>query len=282
MQQDRVTSTRQIAALAALFATFFLAVPVFAEANTWQDLRDELYDGRFMAKSDAVLSLDAPYRTTDDARTNMSVRMAAPQGQTFRSVSLILDDNPMPVSAQIAFADPISTFEFTATMRVNGPTPVHAVAELSNGQLYVAETFVKTSGTGACSAPPGTDPIEALATLGQMELAIRQANPDTATLVSTLRRDANSVLDLEVSIKHPSHSGMQMNQISLLYIPARYVETLQLNLNGAPFATMTGSISLSENPQVTVSVPSGTNRVKAILTDTDGTVTEAERSLADY
>ena len=45
---------------------------------------------------------------------------------------------------------------------------------------------------------------------------------------------------------------------------------------------MTGSISLSENPQVTLSVPSGTRRVRAKLTDSDGTVSEAERDLADY
>ncbi|MEO9527789.1 MAG: hypothetical protein ABJG32_10470 [Roseibium sp.] len=53
-------------------------------------------------------------------------------------------------------------------------------------------------------------------------------------------------------------------------------------MNGAPFATMTGSISLSENPQVTVSVPAGTRRVRARLTDTDGTASEVERDLADY
>ncbi|WP_394701415.1 thiosulfate oxidation carrier protein SoxY [uncultured Roseibium sp.] len=41
---------------------------------------------------------------------------------------------------------PLADFEFAATMRVNGPTPVHAVAELENGQLFMAESFIKTSG----------------------------------------------------------------------------------------------------------------------------------------
>jgi len=276
---SRRLSLRICLALAA--APFLLPDPVAAADASWPDLRAELYGERFLAVSDDVISIDAPYRTDNDARTGISVRLAAPEGHTFRGFHLILDENPMPVSAQLVFAQPLTGFEFAATMRINGPTPVHAVAELENGQLFMAESFVKTSGLGACSAPPGTDPVEALATLGQMELLIRPRT-DTASLVRNLREGHASDMALDVQISHPSHSGMQMDQISLLYIPMRYVETLDIDLNGAPFATMTGSISLSENPKVTVSVPSGTRRVRAKLTDTDGTESEVERDLTDY
>ncbi|POF27989.1 quinoprotein dehydrogenase-associated SoxYZ-like carrier [Roseibium marinum] len=269
------------ACLAAAVIAFLLPAPAAAIEANWPDLRSELYGGRFLAVSDEVISIDAPYRTDNDARTGVTVRLAAPEGHAFRELHLILDENPMPVSAQLTFARPLTAFEFAATMRFNGPTPVHAVAVLENGQLFVAETFVKTSGLGACSAPPGTDPDEALATLGQMELVIRPQT-DSASLVRNLRAGRPNGLALDVKISHPSHSGMQRDQISLLYIPIRYVDTLDINLNGEPFATMTGSISLSENPQVTVSVPKGTRRVRAKLTDTDGTASEVERELADY
>ncbi|WP_394701414.1 thiosulfate oxidation carrier complex protein SoxZ [uncultured Roseibium sp.] len=111
-----------------------------------------------------------------------------------------------------------------------------------------------------------------------MELVIRPLN-DTASLVRKLRNGSTNDLALDVEISHPSHSGMQRDQVSLLYIPARYVETLEIELNGRPFATMSGSISLSENPQVTLSVPAGTRRVRAKLTDSDGTVSDVEREL---
>ncbi len=267
--------------IAAAFMSFLLPDLAAAGEGSWPDLRSELYGERFLGVSDDVISIDVPYRTTNDARTGVTVRMAAPEGHTFKAFQLILDENPMPVSAQLAFARPLAGFEFSATMRVNGPTPVHAVAELENGQLFMAESFIKTSGQGACAAPPGTDPVEALETLGQMELVVRPLN-DTASLVRHLRNGGSSDLALDVEISHPSHSGMQRDQVSLLYIPARYVDTLEIELNGAPFATMTGSISLSENPQVTFSVPSGTRRVRAKLTDSDGTVSEAERDLTDY
>lgn len=269
------------AGLAAAVLAAFLSLPAAATEASWPDLRSALFGGRYLATSNEVISIEAPYRTDNDARTDVTVRLAAPEGQTFRKLHLILDENPMPVSAELAFARPLAAFEFAATMRFNGPTAVHAVGELDNGQLFVAETFVKTSGLGACSAPPGTDPEKALATLGQMELVVRPRE-DTASLVRKLRAGRPNDLALDVKMSHPSHSGMQRDQISLLYIPMRYVETLDIDLNGAPFVTMTGSISLSENPQVTVSVPMGTRRVRAKLTDTDGTTSEAERDLTDY
>ena len=276
---NRLGAHRRLLAAACL--STLLATSLALAEGSWPDLKSELYGDRFLAQSDDVIRIDAPYRTTNDARTDLHIHLSAPEGLAISGFALILDENPMPVSAQIEFANPVPAFAFSATMRINGPTGVHAVAEMENGQLFVAEGFVKTSGQGACSAPPGTDPKEALATLGQMELAITRPQ-DTKSLAKRLTGSTNEDLSLAVDIKHPSHSGMQMDQISLLFIPARYVETLKIDVNGAPFATMTGSISLSENPSVTLSIPSDSRNVRAILTDTDGTTSEVERSLADY
>lgn len=75
---------------------------------------------------------------------------------------------------------------------------------------------------------------------------------------------------------------MQMDQITLLFIPMRYVETVEIALDGQSFATVTGSISLSENPELTLSIPSATRGIDVTMTDTDGTVSHASRRLADY
>jgi len=45
---------------------------------------------------------------------------------------------------------------------------VHAVAELSDGQLYVVKTYVKAS--GGCSAPAAKNADEAVASLGQIRI----------------------------------------------------------------------------------------------------------------
>ncbi|MGB0905078.1 MAG: thiosulfate oxidation carrier protein SoxY, partial [Mangrovicoccus sp.] len=219
-----------------------------------------------------------PYRTSDDARTHIGAKVTAPQGQLLSKVWLVLDENPMPVSAVFAFDRPLPQFSFDATMRINGPTPLHVIAQTSNGALFMAEGHVKTSGQGACAAPPGTDPEEALATLGDMLLQFDEAG----SLTGKLREMAGLDQRLSVDIQHPSHSGMQMDQISLLFIPMRYVDNLDIELDGQGYVDITGSISLSENPALSLSVPADTARAKVTLHDTDGTSRSAEIARPGY
>jgi sulfur-oxidizing protein SoxY len=255
-----------------------LALPVLADEGSWPDIRAQLYAERPLQSGQDVIALDAPYRTNNDARTVIGVTLAAPRGLNLAAVTLVLDENPMPVSAVIRLADPMPRFRFDATLRINGPTPLHVIAETSDGQLFVSEGFVKTSGQGACAAPPGTDPKAALATLGEMTIGIGTGGNAATNLAG---RVANQ-MDLSLGISHPSHSGMQMDQITLLFIPMRYVENVEINLDGKSFAEVTGSISLSENPEMTLSIPAATRGVDVTMTDTDGTVSHASRRLADY
>ncbi len=258
-----------------------LAPPAFAaQDDTWSDLSENLYGDQALLNGDRYIAIDAPYRTQDDARTQIAAEIAAPEGAQLASVTLILDENPMPVSAVFEFDRPLPRFFFDVTMRVNGPTPLHIVAETTDGRLFVSETFVKTSGLGACSAPPGTDPDLALATLGQMEIEVGSlpASSGGDLLASLTARE----MQLDVDISHPSHSGMQMDQISLLYIPLRYVESVEIDLDGGGYVDLTGSISLSENPSLSLSVPKSTQSVDITMTDTDGTVTEAHKDLPGY
>jgi len=50
-------------------------------------------------------------------------------------------------------------------VRVNNYTDVHAVAELSDGKLYVTKTYVKAS--GGCSAPAAKNAEDATSRLGR-------------------------------------------------------------------------------------------------------------------
>lgn len=259
-------------------AVALMALPALAAEGSWPDIRAQLYAERPLRSGENVIAIDAPYRTDNDARTVIGVSLVSPPGLNLAAVTLVLDENPMPVSAVIRLAEPLPRFRFDATLRINGPTPVHVIAETSDGQLFVAEGFVKTSGQGACAAPPGTDPEKALATLGDMVIGIGSASR-AADPISGLMGDQ---MDLSLGISHPSHSGMQMDQITLLFIPMRYVENIGIDLDGKSFAEVTGSISLSENPELTVSIPAATRGIDVTMTDTDGTVAHASRRLADY
>ncbi len=256
-----------------IVAAALACAPAMALAeSSWDGLRAELYGDR--AIEAAVVSLQAPLRATDDRAVPISVSAALPDGRTVRSVTVVIDENPMPVSAVVEMHRPMAHVAFDFTMRLNGPSPVHVVVEADDGRLYMAEQMVKTSGLGACAAPPVTDDAVAMETLGRMELAA--ADP-AADAVSRLRAGAGADSRARLAVSHPQHSGMQMDQITLLYTPARYVETLEVWAGEAPLFTLTGSISLSENPEIGFDRPAGAHGpapLRVRLTDTDGAVFE--------
>lgn len=272
--------------LTALLLGSVLASPALAFEPSWPDLRDALYEDQTLTEAGDLIRIDAPYRSQLDARTNIGARVVAPEGRMLQSVTVILDENPMPVSAVFTFAQPVAQFDFDVTMRVNGPTPLHMVARTTEGQLLAKSGFVKTSGQGACAAPPGTDPALALATLGQMEIAFVDTAKTSSILPASLSSLASSTAGpgphMQLDIQHPSHSGMQMDQISLLYLPARYIETVAVDLDGVRFVDVTGSISLSENPSISMTVPAYTRVAEITLTDTDGTVATAQQQMTGF
>ncbi len=261
-----------------IIATAALAVlPTTSIAGeAWDDISPLMFDkDRDVTMATAgTVTLRTPYRATDDRRVLMGANVALPDGQLIDKVYLVIDDNPMPVSAVFEMQRPTSDFTFDMTMRLNGPSGIHLVVETTDGQLLVSEGFTKTSGLGACAAPPVNDPAIALKTLGQMKLALAPANPVNAktrlvSLASGTKVEPQPV-KATVTFSHPSHSGLQMNQITLLYLPARFIETVKFATDDAPMFTMTGSISISEDPALSVVLPAGSGTLSVDMVDTDG------------
>ena len=150
--------------------------------------------------------------------------------------------------------------EISTRVRVNNYTNVHAVAELSDGKLYMVQTYVKAS--GGCSAPAAKNADETRGRLGQMRY--RQFAKAGEGLTSGAR-------EAQIMIGHPNNSGLQMDQVSQLYIPAFFVNELHLWQDDSPVLTMEGGISISEDPNIRFTyVANGAKRFRAEARDTDG------------
>jgi len=268
----------------ALAASFVLPASTVFAGESWDEIRPEIYGERDITDAGDMLSLTAPYRAELDTEVPIEVAAKFADGRTVKSLSIIIDDNPAPVSAVFDMEAPESSFSILANMRINGPTPVRAVVEASDGELYMTETFVKTSGLGACAAPPITGVEAALASLGKMKLfPVAKPNAEGSilaelTTVAAAQEPVSSKAAskrVRLEMKHPSHSGMQRDQISLLYILARYVETVEVWTDEDKLFTMTGSISLSEDPEIefTYSSPQ-VEAIKVRMTDTEETISE--------
>ncbi|HLY59052.1 MAG TPA: quinoprotein dehydrogenase-associated SoxYZ-like carrier [Stellaceae bacterium] len=245
----------RVLALALVLA----ALPAWAEeddaarAARWQDLRHMVLNDRAVADGKGIVSMDAPDRALDAALVPITIHMT---GKDLKSLTLIIDNNPAPVAGTFHFGPAADTREIRTRVRVDDYTLIHAVVETADGKLYGAEKFVKAS--GGCSAPAGGDPTVALSRLGQMKMKAALDGPKGAEQVQLL-------------ISHPNYNGMQMDQVTRLYTPARFVQDVKVSQGDRLVFDLASDISLSEDPAITFGVAAkGAEPVTVDMSDSTG------------
>jgi sulfur-oxidizing protein SoxY len=187
------------------------------------------------------------------------------------SITLVIDQNPAPMAAKFTLGPDAHVTEISTRVRVNSYTDVHAVAELSDGKLYMVKTFVKAS--GGCSAPAAKNADEAKARLGQMKY--RQ-------FVTSEQRASSGPREAQIMIGHPNNSGLQMDQLTRLYIPAFFINELKLWQDDSLVLSVEGGISISEDPNIRFTyVSNGAGHFRAEARDTDGHVFRKEWKIDD-
>lgn len=228
----------------------------------WQRLRGPLFGDRPLrtADADSVIALEAPPRAHDAAIVPIAIRarFAQSRERSIRRVWLVIDNNPSPVAAVFHYTQASGRADIETRVRIDEYTFVRAIAETADGGLYMTTRFVKAS--GGCSAPPGKDPREALATLGKMKLRVDapadapRGTPATAQLM----------------ISHPNHSGLAMDQATRQYTPAHFVRRVAVSYRGEPVLSADLDFSLSENPHLRFQFDAGEGgELKAAIVDSN-------------
>jgi sulfur-oxidizing protein SoxY len=236
--------------------------------DPWPGLVQDIFNNRTMNDGAGLIAIEMPYRAEDAAIVPVTLRATLPPGDTRRvlAITLVIDQNPAPMAARFELGPDSSVSEISTRVRVNNYSDVHAVAELSDGQLYMTKTYVKAS--GGCSAPAAKNAEEAQAKLGQMRF--RQFAKPSEGPTSGAR-------EAQIMIGHPNNSGLQMDQVTQLYIPPFFVNELRVWQDDSLVLAMVGGISISEDPNVRFTyVPNGAKRVRVEARDTDGHVFENE------
>jgi sulfur-oxidizing protein SoxY len=244
----------------------FAATP--ESGDTWASLANDIFKGRPLADGTGLVGIEMPARAEDAAIVPVTMRVTLPSGdpRRLKALTLVIDDNPVPVAATFTFADNASVTVISTRVRVNSYTDVHVVAELSDSKLYFVKTYVKAS--GGCSAPAAKNADEAIANLGQMQFRVFGKPTD---------RPASVTREAQIMIRHPNNSGLQRDQVSLLYIPANFVDELRVWQGDALLFSMEAGISISENPNFRFTyVPNGAAVFKVEARDTEGRVFRRE------
>ena len=241
--------------------------------DPWTGLVQDIFNNRPMNDGAEVIAIEMPYRAEDAAIVPVTLRTKLPLGDGRRvlRITLVIDQNPAPMAAKFELGPDANVTEISTRVRVNNYTDVHAVAELSDGKLYVTKTYVKAS--GGCSAPATKSADEAKSRLGQMRY--RQ-------FARAGQGPASGAREAQIMIGHPSHSGLQMDQVTQLYTPAFFVNQLQLWQDDSLVLSMEGGISISEDPNIRFTyVSNGAKRFRAEARDTEGHTFQKEWKVDD-
>ena len=136
--------------------------------DPWPGLVQDIFNNRSMNDGTGVIAIEMPYRAEDAAIVPVTLRsqLSPDDSRRILTITLVIDQNPAPMAAKFELGPDAGVSEISTRVRVNNYTNVHAVAELSDGKLYVAKTHVKAS--GGCSAPAARNADEAGSRLGQM------------------------------------------------------------------------------------------------------------------
>ncbi|MGH6798398.1 MAG: quinoprotein dehydrogenase-associated SoxYZ-like carrier [Roseiarcus sp.] len=254
-----ITRRQTLASLALICAGARRAFAQDAgEPDIWPDLKRVFFNDAPIVEDKSLVMFEAPPRAEDAALVPMSFSARLPQGDQRRAVklSLIVDQNPAPLAAAFTLGEKAGATRISTRVRVNAYTNVHLVAELSDGSLRMATRYIKAS--GGCSAPMVKTMDEALATLGRMKFRILPPTPEAP----------NEAL---LMIRHPNNSGLQMDQMTRLYTPARYIDKLAVYQGPDLVFSMAAGISISEDPNFRFTYkPNGAKEFRVEAEDTAG------------
>ncbi|MES9928446.1 MAG: quinoprotein dehydrogenase-associated SoxYZ-like carrier [Candidatus Thiodiazotropha sp. 6PDIVS] len=224
----------------AILVSSILTTRVEATENEarWFQIKSSLIGDTYIQDGTEILALETPKRAMDAAIVPITIESKFEQTpeRYIKKLYIIIDNNPSPVAAVFKFPGKHSWKSLSTRVRVNAYTDLRAIAEISDGKIYMVNNYVKAS--GGCSAPSLKDPAAAAAQLGKIKFRLPESF-SSGDLVAT-----------QLMIKHPNNSGLQFDQVSRFYIPADFIRSIQVTFNGDEVFTADTDISISEDPSI--------------------------------
>jgi sulfur-oxidizing protein SoxY len=210
------------------------AQPTEAErAARWADLQHAIFGERALRDADGLVAIEAPYRAEDAAIVPVTIKVADQLAPQVAGLYLVIDNNPSPLAAHFVLGPLADARRIETRVRIDDYTYLHAVAETKDGRLFAAARFIKAA--GGCSAPASEDQALAQKRLGKMKLVLGE-------------RKANGPVQAKLMISHPNSSGLQMDQLTHLYVPADFMQLLKVTYNNQLVFRLESDIAISEDP----------------------------------
>jgi sulfur-oxidizing protein SoxY len=249
----------------AVLVVLLSAAPGLAQDNplvdspAWQELKALVPSGEAATENPEVLLLDAPFRASDPAF--VPVHLTQPPGAPpIQGLTVVIDENPAPVAAEITLGPAMLPLDMELRLRVNAYSNVRAIATTDTASV-LAGRFVKAS--GGCAAPASKDLTALMAEMGQMRFQILSSETEGTKTRHTAK----------LMLRHPNTTGFQRDQVTLLNIPAHFVDVLEVRQGDDLLFKVTAGISISEDPVYQFRfLDNGAERITVHAEDTEGNV----------
>jgi sulfur-oxidizing protein SoxY len=148
-----------------------------------------------------------------------------------KTVYLIVERNPSPTAGVFHFTPDSGRAQVETRLRFEDFSHVRAIAETSDGKLWMSSRWVKAA--GGCSAPNGRNRVPA-ALLGKMKFKfddeVKYNEPNLVQLM----------------IRHPNESALA-GDFDANLVP-QFVRSVVVTYAGKPVMTAEVDFSLSDNP----------------------------------
>ena len=229
-----------------------------ADQDPWPSLAKQIFGDQPIKDGNGILAIDAPYRAEDAAVVPLGIHSRLPRTDLgrMREITVVIDQNPSPVAVKFSLGENPATRSLSTRIRVDSYTKIHAVAAMTDGQLYAVERFVKAA--GGCSAPAAKEEADSIP-LGTMRF--RQFPPPSGS----------ENWEAQLMIRHPNYSGMQMDQVTRLYVPAHFVSSVRILQGEDLLLTIESGISISANPEFRFDYrQNGASEFRAEVRDNEG------------
>ena len=233
------------------------APPDPAADPVWQQLRNQLFGDRPIPQdTTGIVRLRVPSRAQDPSTVPVAISTSLEQSEQryVRALYLVIDSNPSPLSATFTLTPRSGRADIQTRVRIEDYGWVRAIAEMSDGSLFMDQHYVKAA--GGCSAPAGAaGDFEAFEPRADLELRPNERDP--------------SLVLAQLKILHPNSSGLARDPMTRLFVPPYFVREVDVTLDDEPVLRVQTDFSLSSNPNfrfyVRAAAPA---ELRAVVVDT--------------
>jgi len=218
------------------------------EVKEWLTLRNLMFGAKAVTSGENSTVRLSVNKDLDDASTVpilIEGLVDQKNNRFIKKLYLIVDQNPIPTAAIFEMSPSKGSLHLETRLRIEKFTYVRAVAEMSDGELFMDQKWVEVK--GGCSAPAGKnagiDPL-----LGKMKFKLDKYKNSfkDADGKRTFRVELDQPNLLKVQVRHPNESAMA-SDLDADASP-NFIQKIRVGFDEKELISAEVNFSISDNP----------------------------------